>query len=112
MAKGNRQSRSRLVLFFPNGQRSGASQIESVARCSSSTKSTAALELRFLYQVTAFLTSAAAPWWYSTRLRFIHHGQEIATQFFPRDGHGFARLQILDSASDFLIPCRLHRLVR
>ena len=30
-------------------------------------------------------------WWYSTRLAFIHHGQELAMQFFPRDGHCLAR---------------------
>lgn len=100
------------MLFFPTGQRSGASRIESAARCSSSMKSTAALGLRFWYQTTAFLTSATAPWWYSTRLPLIHHSQEIAMKFFPRNGHGFARFQIFDSASDFLIPGCLHRLVR
>jgi hypothetical protein len=33
-------------------------------------------------------------------------------KFFPRDGHGFARFQIFDSASDFLIPRCLHGFVR
>ena len=33
-------------------------------------------------------------------------------EFFPRDGHRFVRFQIFDSASDFLVPSLLHRLVR
>src|ERR1017187_1419305 len=111
MANGNRHSRKRLVLFFPIGQRSGASRIESAARCSSSMKSAAALGLRRWYQATAFLTSATAPWWYSTRLALIHHGQQLAMEFFPRDGHRFARFQIFDSAGDLFIPCLLHRLI-
>src|ERR1035441_5343996 len=55
MANGNRQSRNRLVLFFPIGQRSGASRIVSAARCSSSMKSKATLGLRFRYQAPAFV---------------------------------------------------------
>lgn len=112
MTNGNRQSRNRLVLFRPTGQRSGASPIVSAARCSSSTKSKAALGLRFWYHATALLTSAIAPWWYSTRLALIHHGQELAMQLLPRDSHSFARFQVSDSASDFVIPSLLHRLIR
>ena len=33
-------------------------------------------------------------------------------KLFPWDSHRFARFQIFDSASDFFIPRRLHRLVR
>src|ERR1035441_2746841 len=109
MANGNRQSRNRLVLFFPIGQRSGASRIVSAARCSSSMKSKATLGLRFRYQATAFLTSAIAPWWYSTRLPLIHHGQELAMQFFPRDGHCLARFQVFDPTCHFRIPSLLDR---
>ena len=33
-------------------------------------------------------------------------------QLLPRDSHGFARLQVFDSASDFFVPCLLDRFVR
>ena len=33
-------------------------------------------------------------------------------QLLPRDGHSFARFQISDPASDFVIPSLLHRLIR
>src|ERR1017187_738145 len=112
MEKGNRQSRNRLVLALPGGQRSGASRIVSAARCSSSMKSSAALGLRSRYHATAFLTSALAPSWYSTRLAFIHHGQELAVQLFPRDRHGLTRFQVFHSPRDFLVPRLLHRLIR
>src|SRR5208282_1041629 len=109
MANGNRQSRNRLVLFFPIGQRSGASRIVSVARCSSSMQSRAALGLRFRCQATALLTSALAPWWYSTRLALIHHGQQLAMQFFPWDSHGLTRFEVFDSPRHFFIPSLVDR---
>jgi hypothetical protein len=33
-------------------------------------------------------------------------------QLFSRDGHGSARFQVFDSASDFLIPSLLHGFTR
>jgi hypothetical protein len=48
--------------------------------------------LRFRYQATALLTSALAPWWYSTRLGLIHHGQELAVQLLPRNSHSLPRI--------------------
>jgi len=33
-------------------------------------------------------------------------------QFFPRNGHGLARPQVFDSASDFPIPSLLDRFIR
>ncbi len=44
-------------------------------------------------------------------LALIHHGQEFAMQFFPSDGHSFTRFQVFDSASDFLVPSLLDRLI-
>jgi len=58
------------------------------------------------------LTSAIAPWWYSTGLPLIHYGQKLAMQFFPRDGHWLARLQVFDSARHFRIPSLLNRFIR
>ena len=85
------------MLFAPNGQRSGASRIVLAARRNSSMKSKAAGRLRCRYQATALLTSALAPWWYSTRSALIHHRQKLAMQFFPRDGHGLTRFEVCDS---------------
>jgi len=33
-------------------------------------------------------------------------------QFFPSDSHRFTRLQIFDSARDFLVPSLLDRFIR
>jgi hypothetical protein len=68
--------------------------------------------LCFLYQATALLASAIAPWWYSSRLRLIHHSQELAMELFPRDRHRFPGLQVFHSSSYFLVPCLLNRLIR
>ena len=65
--------------------------------------------LRCRYQATAFLTSAVAPLWYSTRSALIHHGQEFAMQFFPRDGHRLARFEVCDSTCHLRIPSLLER---
>src|ERR1035437_9616847 len=45
---------------------------------------------------------------YSTRLPLIH-GQELAMQFFPRDGHCLARLQVFDSTRHFHIPSLVNK---
>ncbi len=40
------------------------------------------------------------------------HRQQFFMQFFPRDGHGFARLQVLHAPRYFFVPGSLHRFVR
>ena len=82
------------------------------AHSSVTDESRATLGLRCRYQATAFsdvryrilvvldTLSAHSPW------------PRIAMQLFPSDRHSFARLQIFDSASDFVIPGLLDRLIR
>ena len=47
----------------------------------------------------------------STGLALIHHGQKLAMQLFPGDGHSFALFQVFDSACYFLVSGLLDRFI-
>jgi hypothetical protein len=45
-------------------------------------------------------------------IRLIHQSHELAMELFPGDRHRFSGLQVFHSASYFLVPSLLDRLIR
>ncbi len=58
--------------------------------------------------VNKYLVSSAQ---YLVSSREVQHRQQLLMEFFPRDGHGFASLQVLHTARYFFVPSGLNRFV-